>query len=91
MHSDQLRGVHEYLGTAEARQLYVAGDAAHDFDHVWRVTQLARQLAEVEGADAVVVRLAALLHDVPVTASPAAAATENGRRAHHLAAAAFAR
>lgn len=64
------------------RALYAAGDAAHDFDHVLRVTALAQRIARAEGADEVVVRAAALLHDVPV---------EAGRTAHHLAAAAFAR
>ena len=50
-----------------ARELYVNGDAAHDFDHVLRVTRLAEQIARAEGADVQVVRLAALLHDVPVS------------------------
>jgi uncharacterized protein len=72
----------QYLGEAEARDLYVGGDAAHDFDHVLRVTRLAEQLARVEGADIIVVRLAALLHDVPVS---------DTRHAHHLAAAAYAK
>ena len=61
--------------------LYAAGDAAHDFDHVLRVTRLAERIAQAEGADVAVVRAAALLHDVP---SP------DGRRDHHLAAADFA-
>lgn len=63
------------------RSLYVAGDAAHDFDHVLRVTVLAERIAREEGADLAVVRAAALLHDVPVG---------EGRGAHHLAAADFA-
>jgi uncharacterized protein len=74
-----------WLTEEEARALYAAGDAAHDFDHVLRVARLATQIAEAEGADAVVVRLAALLHDVPVPAASGA------RQDHHLAAAAFAR
>lgn len=64
---------------AEARALYAAGDAAHDFDHVLRVTRLAVQIALAENADATVVRLAALLHDLPPDAAgepSAAPATE---------------
>lgn len=71
-----------YLTTDEARSLYLEGDAAHDFDHVQRVTDLAISIAEAEGADVEIVRLAALLHDVPV---------DDNRRAHHLASAQFAR
>ncbi|MCC6168865.1 MAG: HD domain-containing protein [Caldilineaceae bacterium] len=72
-----------WLSAEEARRLYAAGDAAHDFDHVLRVTRLAVQLAQTEGADVSVVRLAALLHDVP---------TPGDRRSdHHRAAAEFAR
>ena len=74
--------VDEFLSEEEARRLYVEGDTAHDFDHVLRVARLAVYLAEAEGADITVVRLAALLHDVPAKAQ--------GRAAHHLAAARFA-
>ncbi len=70
------------LSDNEARALYTGDDAAHDFDHVLRVTQLGCQIAQAEGADSAVVRLAALLHDVPVNV--------DDRRAHHLAAADFA-
>ena len=92
----------DYLTEAEARALYAAGDAAHDFDHVLRVTHMAVRLAAAEGADVEVTRLAALLHDVPVGAqtSPSAPARPGGqtgtsalqsaRGAHHLAAAQFA-
>lgn len=72
----------QYLNETEARTLYVSGDAAHDFDHVLRVARLAEKIAHAEGADTVTVRLAALLHDVPVS---------DTRHAHHLAAAAYAR
>ena len=65
-----------------ARRLYSTGDAAHDFDHVLRVTHLGIRIALAEGADVAVVRAAALLHDVPVPGS--------GRNDHHYAAADFA-
>ena len=76
-----------WLTEEEARALYAASDAAHDFDHVLRVTRLAQHIAEAEGADVTVVRLAALLHDVPVQPE----GTGDLRRNHHQAAAAFAR
>jgi len=47
----------------QARNLYGAGDTAHAFDHVLRVTRLAEHLAQAEGADLRVVRTAGLLHD----------------------------
>ncbi|MCB0110416.1 MAG: HD domain-containing protein [Caldilineaceae bacterium] len=81
--------ISRYLSVEEARQLYVAGDAAHDFDHVWRVTRLAVQLARAEGADCEIVFLAALLHDAPVGEDTLLSA-QAVRRAHHLAAAAYA-
>ena len=76
-----------YLTENEARALYVTGDAAHDFDHVLRVTRLATRIAAAEGADETVVQLAALLHDVPVHVNDDGALL---RTAHHLAAADFA-
>ncbi len=76
----------DYLTEEEARALYAAGDAAHDFDHVLRVTRMAVRIAAAEGADAMVVRLAALLHDVPAAETTLA----ERRGAHHLAAAQFA-
>ena len=95
------------LTDEEARDLYSTGDAAHDFDHVWRVTTLAIRIAQAEGADVTVVRLAALLHDVPTDAlstralpahdnasvetAQAGADTHRRRQAHHLAAADYAR
>ena len=78
-----------YLTDAEARALYGQGDAAHDFDHVWRVTQLAIRIATAEGANVTVVRLAALLHDVALTVGDDDHRVR--RKAHHLAAADFAR
>jgi uncharacterized protein len=85
-HADQ-----SYLTIDDARALYAQGDAAHDFDHVLRVTQLATQIAAAEGADQTVVRLAALLHDAPVD-NLAGVVTDTTvvRSGHHRAAAAFA-
>jgi uncharacterized protein len=86
-----------FLTDDEARALYQAGDAAHDFDHIWRVTTLAIRLAQREGADETVVRLAALLHDVPAPEDEGPKdnveeRTDAGgrRKAHHLAAAEYA-
>lgn len=70
------------IDESHIRALYAAGDAAHDFDHILRVTHLGEQIATAEGADVAVVRAAALLHDVPVPGAT--------RKAHHLAAADFA-
>ncbi len=48
----------------QARTLYDGTDAAHAFDHVLRVLALAERIACAEGADLMVVRTAALLHDI---------------------------
>ena len=92
-----------YLTDGEARALYrgtgpgddSANDSAHDFDHVVRVTHLAIHIATAEKADVEVVRLAALLHDVPAPLQPAPSPGEHpqnvsARAGHHLAAAAYA-
>ena len=87
-----------WLTLEEARTLYAVGDAAHDFDHVLRVTRLAERIAAAEGADLTIVRLAALLHDLPAPALAAETAAETAtgtatetdaahRTTHHLAAA----
>lgn len=76
-----------WLTLEDARTLYFAADAAHDFDHVARVTRLAELIAAAEGADLTVVRLAALLHDLPAPA----AHSEDHRTAHHWRAAQSAR
>jgi len=70
------------LNESHIRTLYAGGDAAHDFDHVLRVTRLGERIATAEGAGVAVVRAAALLHDLPVPGAT--------RKAHHLAAADFA-
>jgi uncharacterized protein len=49
---------------AEARRLMAAGRGSHGFDHVRRVLALALRLGAESGADARVLALAALLHDV---------------------------
>ena len=74
--------VFENLSEAKVRRLYSSGDAAHDFDHVLRVTKLGIRIAQAEGADEEIVRAAALLHDLPISGS--------GRTNHHFAAADFA-
>jgi uncharacterized protein len=66
-----------------ARTLYPANaDSAHDFDHVLRVMQLADKIAQAEGADRDIVRVAALLHDIGL---------DQGRAGHEAAAALRAR
>lgn len=83
----------DLLAVDEARALYTAGeaaDAAHDFDHVLRVMVLAEQIACAEGADAGVVRLAALLHDLPAPVEHGTSG-DDPRISHHMAAAARAR
>ena len=74
--------VSDSLSESKIRQLYVSGDAAHDFDHVLRVTKLGIRIAQAESADSEIVRAAALLHDLPVSGE--------GRTTHHFAAADFA-
>jgi len=48
----------------QAQALYDGNDSVHAFDHILRVTRLAEHIAEMEGADLRVVRMAGLLHDV---------------------------
>ncbi len=49
---------------AYVREALSGDSAGHDWWHVYRVWQTARQIGQEEGADGVVVELAALLHDV---------------------------
>ena len=70
------------ISVEQARTLYTAGDTAHDWDHVLRVTALAVYIAQAEGADVELVRAAALLHDIGL---------DNGRVEHQEVAAERAR
>ncbi len=47
-----------------ARQLLNGAKASHDWDHTLRVCKLCERIGPVEGADMVVLRIAALLHDI---------------------------
>ncbi|MGZ4111423.1 MAG: HD domain-containing protein [Tumebacillaceae bacterium] len=47
-----------------ARRELEQDSSGHDWWHIYRVTQMARRIAEEEGADAFLCELAALLHDV---------------------------
>lgn len=71
----------------QARAWYPTQDPVHGFDHVLRVLGLAEWLASQVGADADIVRAAALIHD----ASGAAPGPQSGRIHHELASAVFAR
>lgn len=52
------------ISIERARKLYLDADPVHDFAHVLRVLSMARQLAQMEGADETIVEQAALLHDI---------------------------
>ena len=49
--------------TEEIAPLYLGADPAHDFSHIMRVCENAKEIGEREGADMSVLLLAALLHD----------------------------
>ncbi len=66
----------------QARSLYEEAGSGHDFDHILRVTHLARRIGESEGADPGVIVTAALLHDI---------GESEGRTAHHMRSAELAR
>ncbi len=58
-----------------ARERMAAVKPSHGWDHVERVTSLAARLADSEGADAFIVRLAAVLHDIARAEEDAAPGT----------------
>lgn len=49
---------------AHVRDLMTSESSGHDWWHIYRVWRTSRTIAEREGADATIVQLAALLHDV---------------------------
>ncbi len=68
-----------------ARSLYPAdADSAHDFDHVLRVVNLAEKIAHAEGAQAEIVRAAALLHDIGLDQGRAGHETSAANRAKDI-------
>lgn len=44
--------------------IYARKDPAHDLGHALRVRDWGKQIAEVEGADSLIIELAAILHDI---------------------------
>ncbi|MBW6466270.1 MAG: HD domain-containing protein [Brevefilum sp.] len=77
----------EQVTIQDARSWYSSDDPVHDFDHVLRVYRLAERLAQAEGADLVIVRAAALLHD---SCGSAPGGGGELRAEHHLTSAEFA-
>ncbi len=75
------------LTIEEARRWY-DDDPTHGFGHILRVLRMAEYLARESGADAGVVRAAALLHDATGASGHLESAARHG---HHHASAAFAR
>ena len=53
--------------TPERARRWYPDDPVHGFEHVLRVVRLAERLAQAEGADLEIVRVAALLHDAQDT------------------------
>ncbi len=71
MHNDEI--IEKAVLYARARMAAVK--PSHGWDHVERVTELAVRLARAEGADAFIVRLAAILHDIARAEEDAAPGT----------------
>jgi uncharacterized protein len=68
-----------------ARTLYPAdADSAHDFDHILRVLRMAGKIAQAEGANLEVVRVAALLHDIGLDQGRAGHETSAANRAREI-------
>lgn len=73
-----------YVTLEQARSFYADADSAHDFEHILRVTRMAEYLAQREGADAEIVRAAALLHDIARHDEDSAARDAHTSGAEHL-------
>ena len=48
----------------QIRERFLAESSGHDWQHIYRVWQLARQIAEREGANREIAELGALVHDI---------------------------
>jgi uncharacterized protein len=57
-----LDNLHQIIRVAQG--FYARKDRAHDLEHALRVREWGKKLAEEEGADVMVIELAALLHDI---------------------------
>ena len=66
------------LVESRVKELLLASPACHDWDHTQRVRFLALRLAAAEGADALIVEVGALLHDIGRPAELA----DQGRTCH---------
>ena len=54
-----------HILSQETQQLFDGfNDPAHGWEHVWRVYNLALRIGEEEGADTLIIGIAALLHDI---------------------------
>jgi uncharacterized protein len=52
------------LVQSEARQRFEQANGSHDWEHTQRVVRLCEHIGRAEGADMLVLRIAALLHDI---------------------------